>query len=394
MTLVVVGLSHRQVTAEALARVQEVLLPRLPAWLAEAGGIEGAVVLATCNRLELYLEAHGYHRTVAAVTGLLDDHGLAELTPLLDSASAGNAVRHLFEVTSGLDSVVLGEAEITGQVRSALAASNRLTPKLRRLFDAALVASKVVANSTPLGRRGNSIAQAGLDLAEARSGRGERATVLGTGSFAKAVVGALVERGYRVTQVSLSGRTVRALHPGVHWTDRLDLADSELLVTCRGGDRLTPDTLHGAGLPEALTVLDLALGGDLDPAARSLPGVRYLNLDDLIADAGSDRTGLAEARAVVEDAVESFLEAERGRAAAPEVGAIRGHVERIVAAEIDRATRNLDPTAAETVARSLRRVAGALLHTPSVRAAEHARRGELDHYRHALHTVFGPDLSA
>ncbi len=172
MPVTAIGLSHHLVPLDDLARLSDAsgsVLERL-----DAAELPGLVLLNTCNRFELYFETPSFHSGLETVLASVRDslptseRGLVEEFEVYAGQAA---VQHLLEVASGLDSMVVGEAEIIGQVREALRASgDRASASLHRLFHAALTTAKAVSSETDLGAAGRSIAQVGLGLVESRHG--------------------------------------------------------------------------------------------------------------------------------------------------------------------------------------------------------------------------------
>lgn len=412
MPLIQLGVSHRSVRSADLAALSDRagdlsarLVDRLPV-------VRGAVLLATCNRFEVYVDAHEFHSAVDGVRALvreLAEPDLPRIDPALSVSVGDGAVEHLLSVACGLDSMVVGEHEIAGQVRQALADSDATaSPVLRRLFQAALTTSKAVASGTTLGSSGRSLASVGLDLIATRYGslQGRNVLLQGTGAYAGVVVAELGRRG--ATSIQVHSGTGRAeafaqTHspvvpvPGAGLSTALRWAD--VVVCCSGAStrQLTVDLISEArrGRPDALPILDLALAGDVPADVDQLAEVALIDLDEVARHAPPERVAaIAAARGVVDKAVAAFQHTEGGRKADPAVTAMRAYVSSIIEAEIRTAERRHSPETAEAVARSLHRVSNALLHTPSVRAAELARTGELDDYRNALHTLFGIDVEA
>jgi len=373
--------------------------------------VRGAVLLATCNRFELYVDATEFHTAVDGARNLikaLADPDLLHIDPALAVYVGDGAVEHLFKVSCGLDSMVVGEQEIAGQVRQALADSDATaSPVLRRLFQAALTTSKAVASSTTLGGAGRSLASVGLDVIARRFGSisGRNVLLQGTGAYAGVVVAELTRRGAGDIRVhSGAGRAEDFAqgHPPVVPVSALGLADSlrwaDVVVCCSGTSTrsLTVDLLADArrGRPEPLPILDLALAGDVPAEVDELADVVVVDLDEVARNAPPERAAaVSAALSIVDKGVAAFQHTEGGRQADPAVTAMRAYVSSIIEAEVQSAERRHSPETAEAVARSLRRVSNALLHTPSIRAAALARSGELDDYRNALHTLFGIDIS-
>jgi glutamyl-tRNA reductase len=364
--------------------------------------IAGSLVLATCNRFEVYVDADRFHDAVDLVSELVRRHAGAAVADQLEVRVGDEAVRHVMAVTAGLDSMVVGEVEISGQVRSAMVDA-ALSPRLRRLFQHALTTSKAVTSGTSLGAAGRSLASVALDLVETRHGRlaGRRALMIGTGAYARIVVGELIRReAAAVTVHSPSGRAERFAQ--THAVSALDgsrlreeVAAADLVVACSGGGSacLDCDDLDLRDRSRVLPVVDLSPGRDVTHSVGNLPGVDLLDLDEIgrhAPRAGAD--AVCQAWGIVDRAVATFGHMECGRAADPAVVAMRTHISRIIEAEMESVSRRYPAEVSEAVARSLRRVSNSLLHTPSMRAHELARTGELDDYRKAMRTLFGIDV--
>ena len=401
MPVLALGVSHHQATVDDLTRFTACAAQAADE-LRAAPGVRGLITLATCNRCELYIEAYRFHETVRTAHRLLAAAGAGDLLNIVAARAARSAVEHLFAVACGLDSMVVGESEVVGQVRSALSADGSSnSPALHRLFQMALATSKVVASTTTIGSLGRSVTSVALDLVESRHGRlaGQRALLIGTGSYAGVVTADLVRRGATITVHSASGRDavfaqthpVTALAPGELSNA---IARAKVVVACSGTGhhQLTSAQVTAArvGVPGTLPVVDLALGRDVEPQLASTADVDLIDLDVVGRHVPVEHSGaVARARELVEQAVDTYLDRERARQADPAVTLMRAHVEEIVARELESVTAAQPPEVAAAVQRSLQRVANALLHTPSVRATESARTGDLDDYTRALQTVFG-----
>lgn len=392
------GVSHHRVSAETIAALSgraDEILHRLTA---PGTGIAGVLPVVTCNRVEFHLEAiDGPLATRTATAAFAAVQPDASVADALTIRSGTDAVRRLFEVAAGLDSLVVGEDQIAGQVRHGLrVAETTLTPALRRLGEAALGTAKAVAGRTGLGTVGRSIAAVGLDRAGIADWGRASVLVLGTGSYARVVVAELHRRG--CTRIAIhSGSSRRAerfaaTHPVSIVTDLPEaLADSDLVVACSGNRRLIDARTLDGHRP---VIVDLSGGTDVDPAVRDL-GVELLTMDQLAGQMPAlDNAVLAQAHALVEQSVADFLADQRGREAAGTITALRGRVDELVEAELAWAAGRHSAETQQAIERSLRRFAQAVLHQPSARAAASARAGELEDYRHALATVFGPDLTA
>jgi len=404
-----VGTSYRTVSMDDLAVLAGATTSIVDTLQASAF-LQGNVTLSTCNRFEIYIDSDTFHggieATLKAVRAALPS-GRADIVDRLDVYPDNAAVQHLLEVAAGLDSMVIGEAEIIGQVRDALGRSQASAP-LHRLFSAALTTAKAVTTETALGAAGRSIASVGLDLVVQRHFplTGRRAVVVGTGSFARVVTAALQNGGVKdIFVYSPSGRAEQfaSTHPvtalGAAEFDPA-LADADLLIACsrRGIDEppvLTATRLATvrANARARLPILDFSLPGDVEDAAADLDCVDLINLEEIRANITDDQAdAVSAAQEIVNQGVETYLRLEYGRAASPAVVALRKYAKSFIDRETEAARKRYDEATTDAIGRSLHRVFNALLHEPSVRAADLARNGELGEYHHALHTLFGLDV--
>lgn len=411
MVLVLVGTSHHDVTLDELDRLVAAE-PGLARRLVDASpDIDGAVVLSTCNRFEVYLDLNRFHDAVEATTDTVASSAGLDRSFVVDAMRVvvGTSVaQHLFSVASGLESMVVGEDEIAGQVRQALAtahAEGTTTPALERLLQRALATSKSVTSSTGLGAAGRSIVSVGLDVVEQRHGpvSGTRALVLGTGSYARVVVAALQRRGCTDIGIfSSSGRAAQFAQSHAITAVEVDdlpsyLGGVDIVAACSGAPHYLVDAplmaASGAGSTRILPILDLALSPDVAPEVRALPHVDVVDLAVIREFAPEEHaSAILEAQEIVLASVRGHEETESGRTADHAIVAMRSHVMSIIGEEIERIRRRVDPETAEEVARSLNRVSNAILHTPSVRAQELARTGDFADYSKAVHTLFGIDV--
>ncbi|MCL2470449.1 MAG: glutamyl-tRNA reductase [Propionibacteriaceae bacterium] len=400
-----VGLSHREAQPEELAILADAEREVRDYLTAHIGGeIEGMVVLATCNRFEIYLDANAFHSGVglamAAVNEAIPDlgHTLAEA---FYCHSGAGAVEHLYRVSAGLESMVVGESEIAGQVKRALkTAGPHISPRLRRAFQGALTSWKAIASQTGLAAVGRSLAAVGLDIAadEATSdGSGlllppwadTNVLILGTGQYAGTVVAELTRRGCQhMTVYSASGNATSfaATHP-VSVTDDLSTAvhQADLVVAASGSG---PAKVDVGILQDSATHVVVDLSGGVD-VAPDLP-VRVIGLEEIGDHAPpACQDSVDQAEALVMSSVAALLQDELGRGAAPAITAMRSYVTDIIDAELARARSIYPEEVAAAVEWSLHRVSSALLHHPSVAAAELARIGRMAEYHQALETLFG-----
>lgn len=409
MSLLTVGLSHRSAPMHLLERAAlDGDRARLLASLAVdgEGAATEAMVLATCNRLELYAEVPAFHAgvrhlsaAISAVTGV----SLDDLADHLYFHHGERAVHHLFTVTSGLDSMALGEAQVLGQVRTALRRGQdegTVGRSLQPLVQHALRVGKRVQTQTALGRAGTSLVEAGLDVAEQELGEplaGRRALVVGAGSMSALAAATLRRRGLaHIVVANRSAPRARRLADAVggSWLVLDDaaalvdaVADADVVLSCTGATGTVLDlpllaaaharrSGHGSagGAERQQLLIDLALPHDVDPAAAELPGVHLVSLADLRHRLSDSDLDVAVARRIVTDEVALHLSAQRAAVVAPTVAALRARAAEVVEAELARMHQRsaahgtvLDPHTAAELDLTVHRVVEKLLHTPTVR---------------------------
>ena len=358
--------------------------------------VRGAVVLSTCNRFEAYLDlddplvAPGAvaAEAVAAAIAAESPDDAARLRAIAHTHLGESAVRHLFAVTAGLESMVVGEEEIAGQVQRAAQDARRagtVTGPLDRLFQQAARTSRAVRGIADQSRADRGVARLALDLASSRVADWSRVRVLlvGTGRYAATTIASLRGRGAeRLSVYSATGRAaVFAAKYGVRAEHDLvaALADADVVVTCTTRYTITADHLR-SGRP--LLVIDLGLPRNVDPSVGAVPGVELIDLELLALHAPLPELS-GSARAAVGDAAADFA---ADAAAAPAIVAFRSHVERLLESEIARARARGEGDAVES---ALRHFAGVLVHGPSERARRLAAEGRLPEFVAGLDAVYG-----
>lgn len=393
--------NHRNTEFGLLDRLSRVADDSAAATLTDHDHVRGAVVLATCNRFEAYLDVDD----VAATTGALRDAVLAALPDLTEADADGlrggvetltgdAVVRHLFAVSSGLESMVLGEDQITGQVQRSLQAAREAgtaTPSLEQVFQRAARATRDVRARGDLGAAGRSLARVALDMVETRltDWSATRVLVVGTGQYAATTVAALRARGADdITVFSASGRASQfaarydlAARHDLHAA----LAEADLVITCTATDAVGAEHVSAG---RRRMIVDLGLPRNVDPAVGDVEGVDLLDLELIGRHAALPELAESGAHEVVGSHALRFTSE---RDAAPAVVAVRAHIQEAVDAELAR-LRPEDPSASATAA-ALRHLAGVLSHTPSVRAREYAAAGRLEEFEAALETVFGVQVA-
>jgi glutamyl-tRNA reductase len=421
MSVLVVGLSHRSASVELLERtaLSGDDIAKLLAQAVGAEHVDEAVVLATCNRVELYADVRKFHGGVQELTDQLVARTGVPLEELADHLYVhyeDRAVQHLFAVASGLDSMVVGEQQILGQLRVALQVAREegtVGRALGPLVEHALRAGKRAHAETGIDQAGRSLVSVGVELA-ARSfdGLADRTAVLvGAGSMSSLAGTTLRRRG--VGELLVANRTpanaervATALDARAVPIDGLveAIAAADLVVSCTGavGAVITADMLRIAMRDRAdrpLYVVDLALPRDVEPEARAIDGVTIVDLDSLRSVLEDDEVArdVEQARLIVTDEVAAFLARQRAERVAPTVVALRARAQQVVDDELVRLSARLpeaDERTTREVAATVSRVVDKLLHTPTVRVKELAESPGGDSYADALRELFALDPAA
>lgn len=406
MSVVVIGLNHRSTPLDLLERmtIGGARLPKALHDLVSRADVSEAVVLSTCNRTEVYAVAERFHGAYQDIRDFFAEVAFLAPEDFADHLYVhydAPAVAHLFSVASGLDSAVLGESEILGQVKRAwqiARVEGAAGPALNLLFRHALEAGKRARTDTGIARSITSVSQAAVAMAAARLDglSGRRVLVLGAGEMGEAMAVGLAKAG---SELSLANRTwERAVQLAARVDGRavrlLDvpaaLADVDVLLSSTGAavPLLAADDVEAViaarhGRP--LLIVDIAVPRDIDPAVGRLPGVTLLDMDDLraFADAGSlaRRGAVASVQELLDDELERYLGATSAREVAPMIVALRDRAEGVRQAELDRFRVKLDGLDAvqlEAIEGLTRGIIGKLLHDPSIvlKDAAGSPRGE------------------
>lgn len=423
MSVLLVGLSHRSAPVDLLERVSldDADAIKLSLRALDHPHVHEAVVLSTCNRVEIYVETDRFHGTMEdlaallqEVTGMTREEFLAHAYVHYDEA----AVAHVFTVAAGLDSMIVGESQILGQVRSALSlAQTELTvgTHLNALFQQALRVGKRGHAETGIDRLAPSLVTAGFDAAgDALDAPDARFLVAGAGTMSSLAIRTLIGRGIDPARVRVTNRTFHRAYElvaghgvsAVRW-DALaaELAHTDVLITCTGAagvvfdaEQISAATADG----RRLTVIDLAMPRDVAPDVRDLDHVTVVDLAVLADRAHPDAHELADeveaVRVIVGQEIDSFLRARSAATVTPTVVALRSMATSVVAAEFDRLTSrlagrsaDLDDASADEIRLALQRVADKLIHAPTVRVKELSSSPEGMTYADALADLFALD---
>jgi glutamyl-tRNA reductase len=446
MSLVVVGLSHRSAPVGVLERVATSVADpgKVQAELLEREHVAEVLLLSTCNRVEIYAVVTTFHGGLADITDVLAHQSAIALDELSDHlyvhyAAAG--VEHLFSVAAGLDSMVVGEPQILGQLRTAYAGAEQagtIGRTLHEVVQQALRVGKRIHAETGIDSAGASVVSEALAAAadELSAGggaglTGRRVLVLGAGAMGGLAAAQL--RRARVAEIVLANRTqasaqrLAALCTAEGTPARavgLDgvasaLPGVDLVICCTGaiGAVISVDQVTDAvGVTQAtdavgvnqvtdagrapLVVCDLGLPRNVEPGVGEVPGVILLDLGTVaqrLEQRGSGSNAVSAAQCLVSQEVRDYLAAQRAAEVTPTVAALRRRAAEVVDAELLRLEGRLpalDTTVRDELARTVRRVVDKLLHAPTVRVKQLAEAGGGQAYADALRELFELDPQA
>ena len=433
MSVLVVGLSHKSAPVPVLERaaVSGDTLRKLLHDVVLLPDIAETFIVATCNRVEVYAEVNRFHAGVAGVCELLSRHSgipAHELTDSLYVHYEDRAVQHLLAVASGLESIVVGEDQILGQVRSALREAGEqgtLGRTLRDLGRLALRTGKRARAETGIDRLGLSLVSVGIDRAVGslaggggQAGQGARGLldgldvlVVGAGAMSGLAVATAARAGAaRVTVANRTRARAERLAGGVggEVADVAGLsaaiAAADLVISCTGAanlvvtEAIVRPVLDGRPPGRPLVLLDLAMPRDIDPAVGDLAGVTVIGMDTLRGSGGAavGADELVAVRAIVDEEFAAYGSAVRAASVTPTVVALRAKAATVVDAELTRLAGRLSEEgvsghALEEIARTVQRVVDKLLHAPTVRVKELASSPDGEEYAAALRVLFDLD---
>ena len=420
MPILMIGLNHK--VAPVAVRERLAFGPeRIPAVLSEltgdkTTGIKEAVLLSTCNRTEVYICTCDSTAGEARLYNFLAGH--AKLSPeqvqsMVYVLRGETAAKHLMQVAAGLDSLVLGENEILGQVRSAgeLAHAAAATgPILSALFRYAIQAGKRARSETEIGRGDISVASVVVELAEGALGplHDRTALLIGAGKISTITARALVKAGLRC--VMIANRTYERAEKlaknlngiAVHF-DALDevLTQADIVICSTGAPHIV---LHADAIAKAqaarggrpLLVADLAVPRDADPSIASIPNVQLANIDDLEIVVKTSHpltaTIYQEVETIVNRELEDYCQWVRARRCVPVIQALHDKAETIYQAEVEQTLRRLGPLTPrqECLVQAMgKAIANKLLHEPTVRLRELSPEEDLPNYLELIQDLYG-----
>jgi glutamyl-tRNA reductase len=426
VSVLVVGLSHKSAPVARLeqAAMTGDALAKLLRDIAQAESVAETFVISTCNRVEVYADVDRFHAGVTAICELLARHcgvQARDLTPYLYVHYQDSAVSHLLGVACGLDSVVVGEGQILGQVRSALklaaeqGTTGRILGELGRL---ALRAGKRARAETGIDRAGRSLVNVAVDLAAARLGAapgapafaGRAVLIVGAGSMSALAATAALRNG--AASIVIANRTRKhaerlAGQVGATVTALADLpgaiAGADVVICCTGAvgpvitREMVPSTPDAPGKKGPLVFVDLAMPRDVDPAVADRPGAVVIGMDQLSEHStAASAADVAAVREICEAELAAYQSAVDAARVAPTVVALRAKAATVVDAELARLAGRLSADglsrhAMDEITQTVRRVVDKLLHAPTVRVKELAGSPGGEEYAAALRVLFDID---
>jgi glutamyl-tRNA reductase len=416
VSLIVVGLNHRTAPVELLERmaVPEELLAKVLHDLGAREHLLEVVVLSTCNRIEVYARCTHFHPAVGDVSGFLADYSGADpddFADLLYTYYDDAAVAHLFAVAAGLDSMIVGESEILGQVRESWQAAVRegTAPQLAGLFRHAVESGRRVRTETGIGRHPVSIPSAAVSVAAEHLGtfEGAKVLVIGAGQMATGLASTLRARG--VEHVWIANRTLArgeaaAARIGAQAIPLSELADTlvdaDVLLSSTAStqvlvERSTIEMVMACREGRPLLVVDVALPRDVDPGVREINDVTLLDLDDLKdyarRSAERRREEIGKVREILAAEVERYRADRSGREVAPLVTSLRDLGEDVRVRELERfraKLERLDPDQRAVIDALTQGIVNKLLHEPTARVKDAAGTPRGEYYADALAALF------
>lgn len=419
------GVSHRSAPVSVLEQLStdESDQAKIVDQVLQSSLVTEAMVLSTCNRVEVYAVVEAFHGGLSVIGQVLSEHSgmsLNDLTKYAYVRYAEAAVEHLFAVASGLDSAVIGEQQVLGQVRRAYAtaeANHTVGRTLHELSQRALAVGKRVHSETGIDAAGASVVSVALGMADAKLGglAGRTAVVIGAGSMGALSAKHLARAG--VEKIHVVNRTLPRAKRLAHNIGELGVAadafpldhlqpvltDADVVVCCTGAVRPVvslADVHHALARREhQLVMCDLGMPRDVDPAVGGLPGVFVVDMDRIQREpsARAAASDAEAARTIVAAEVANYLAGQRMAEVTPTVTALRQRAADVVEAELlrlDNRLPGLDAAHRDEVAKTVRRVVDKLLHAPTVRVKQLASAPGGDSYAEALRELFELDQQA
>jgi glutamyl-tRNA reductase len=418
MPLILVGLNHRTAPVDVRERlsVSDAKLPDVTAALKGIDGVDGAALVSTCNRVEAVISA-GSEDVIEGVVDWLSTRSTStrvEIEKHLYILRHGDVVKHLFRVASGLDSMILGEPQIAGQVKYAFVCAQSLgtlDPLLMQLFEQTMRVAKRVRTDTGIGEHAVSVPYAAVELAKKIFGelKGLRVLLLGAGEIGELTAEHLAAFGPKQIfvanrsyerAVELAARFGGAALPFSAFEEQLAACD--IVIASTGAPHYVVDTAQveralAARKQRNLFLIDLAVPRNIDPAVAQIEGAYVYNIDDLqhVADANLQlrQQKAAQAEEIVDREVDSFRRRLVAQDAVPTILELQQRLEGIRAAELEKCLRKVGPITAEqreAIELFSTQMVNKILHYPILQLKEAPEEPqERESLRQTIRKIFG-----
>ncbi|MDD3894636.1 MAG: glutamyl-tRNA reductase [Syntrophomonadaceae bacterium] len=422
MYVLLAGLNHRTAPVEVREKlaIAEPELNRAYQCLTAKGEIEGAVILTTCNRTEIYATTRSIEKGQKMLLEFLQEYAGfddAWLSQYIYQSNCQEAILHLFRVVSGLDSMILGETEILGQVKDAYlyAMEAKVSDSvLNTLFQKAIYVGKKVRTETEIDKHSLSVGHAAVQLAENAFGSLKDKTVLviGAGKMGEISARCLMANGVKTVIVSnrsfdkavdmaqdLNGRAVRF--------DRLadELTAADIVISCTGASHYVVRTDRAREIlklrqGKPILMIDIAVPRDIDPALQEIAGVQILDIDDLqgVVDANYEQRLKASAAAeeIIKQELELFNEWLASLCVVPVITALKNHSEMITNNELKKAFNRLGEVSEqeEKIINSMAHaIVKQLLHSPIINLKQMATCSDGHFYAEMVKNLFALEVN-
>lgn len=363
--------------------------------------IEACVLISTCNRFEIYGDSDAESESIEFLKDLIESRTGINKGKLVTKTN-DEATRHLFRVVSGLESMIVGEVEIAGQVKRAFShsqISSQTSRTIELLFQRSFEVSKKITTQTDLGAAGRSLISSGLEIMKSKGViiDGKHALVIGTGAYARVVIAALQRSNIAAIGVySPSDRAyefaeshgARAVKPEeLHST----IKNTDILIACSGthGTVITQEDIRNIR-DRALPIIDLSLSRDVEKSVQNLPHVTLIDLEVIATEAPREhKEVLEQANALIDHAVFEFHEDLLARRNDPYIRLLRSHVQSFVDDEVERVRKRKGEEVAKEVQYSLQLVTKSIFHKPMLAARENTIDDVGIEYEKAIAKLFG-----
>lgn len=409
MTLIFIGASFHNISLtelEILERSADEIRKAVFESSTRKSHVEASVLVSTCNRFEIYFDSDNESEDIEFLKNLIEGcSGIGK--DKLVTKTGEEATRHLFRVVSGLESMIVGEVEIAGQVKRAFSISqisSQTSRIIELLFQRSFEVSKRITSQTDLGIAGRSLISSGLEIIKGRGVTlaGKDALVIGTGAYARVVIAALQRSDIaHIGVYSPSDRAHEfAENHGAHAIKSEELHSSiknaDILIACSGTHETVITQEDILNLRErSLPIIDLSLSRDVENSVRNLPHVMLIDLETIAAEAPKEhREVLEQANILIDHAVQEFHDDLQARRNDPYIRLLRSHVQNFVDEEVERVRKRKGEELAKEVQYSLQLVTKSIFHKSMLAARENTGEEVEIEYEKAISKLFGINVTS